>query len=80
MQIGLYESSWFQEAFVPEEPANDMRAVTVNDELSTMFPAPREFETQVAPATDCLFCDTTRNWLMAGAALVVFWSLRKRRR
>jgi hypothetical protein len=77
MQMGIYESSWSQAAFVPDEPAIDLRAVTINDDMSTMFPEPREFAAEVAPAIDCFFCDTTRNWLMAGAALVVFWAMRR---
>jgi hypothetical protein len=77
MQIGLYESSWTQTPFVPDEPAIDLRAVTINDDMSTMFPEPRTFDTEVPPAVAEFFSDPTRNWLMLGAVLVVLWTMQK---
>lgn len=78
MQMGIYESSWSQATFVPDEPAIDLRAVTINDDMSTMFPEPRIFDTEVPPAVAGFFSDPTRNWLMTGAVLVVLWAMMRK--
>jgi len=75
MQIGQVPTM-----FYPAAPVVDVSANTIPDaQMQTMFPAPFEAEAVIAPEPDCFFCDATRNWLMAGAALVVFWAMRKRR-
>ena len=75
MQIGQVPTM-----FYPAQPVVDVSANTVPDaNLQTMFPD--QFEPEpIAVAPDCFFCDTTRNWLMAGAAVVIFWAMRPRRR
>jgi hypothetical protein len=69
MQMGIYEPSWQQQpAFVPEEPLNDMRAITVNDDMSTMFPEPRDFSVTETPLVE-----KPQTWLLAAVAIGVLW-------
>ena len=71
MQMGVYESSWVQTPFVPDEPAVDLRAVTINDDMSTMFPEPREFATEVVAEAEGFFSRPSTRFLLVGA--VVLW-------
>ena len=75
MQIGQVPTM-----FYPAAPVVDTTANTIPDaEMQTMFPDQFTPEPIAAPAPDCFFCDATRNMLMAGAALVVWWAMRGRR-
>ncbi len=60
--------------FVPEAPVNDVRANTVptDADMATMLPAEM-------PTAEGLFTDP-RTWMWVGAALVLFWAMRKPRR
>ena len=69
--MGIYETSWSQATFVPDEPANDLRAVTINDDMSTMFPEPRIFDTEVLPEAQEFFSRPSTKLLLVGA--VVLW-------
>lgn len=66
--------------FTADAPVYDTTANTIPDaNLQTMFP--EQFTPEpIAVAPDCFFCDTTRNMMMAGAALILFWTMRKPRR
>ena len=76
MQIGQVPTM-----FYPAAPVVDTTATTVPDaNAQAMFPDQFLPEPVAAAAPDCFFCDTTRNWLMAGAAVVIFWAMRPRRR
>lgn len=67
--------------FVPEAPVNDIRAVTMEaDVTDSLIPSLAPLAPEVvAVAPDCFFCDATRVWLAAGAAFIVLWAMRKGR-
>ena len=76
MQIGQVPTM-----FYPAAPVVDTTATTVPDaDAQAMFPDQFLPEPVAVAAPDCFFCDTARNWMMAGAAVVIFWAMRPGRR
>lgn len=59
--------------FVPEGTNNDMRSVTVEDDMSTMFPEPRDFSVTETPLVE-----NPQTWVLGALAIfALWWILRK---
>lgn len=74
MQFGIYESS-LQQPFVPDEPSNDMRAVTVSDDMSTLYPQNLEPGEMVMVGED--FWSKPSTWVMVVLVVGVIWAMKK---
>ena len=74
MQFGVYAP---QTPFVPAAPGNDLRALTVSDDLSTMFPEQRDFSAgEMVMADDNIFSQP-KTWVMIALIVAVIWAMKK---